>query len=337
MPKNVTIKDIAAQAGVSITLVSFVMNNRIESNGKQKYRVSEATRDRILEVARRLNYQPNAAARTLRRGRALVMGAILSDISNVFYGEIARKLEEIAFQHGYTMLFGSSDESPEKFERIVRSFIDKGVEGFIVVPCEGSESSLRHILNADIPFVVMDRQDMDVPAPKIVLDNVSAMKNAVSMLVNDGYRKIEMISYTMRVSSISGREDGFIASMKELGYSEEQIIIHRLPFESITAGTEVVMPSIIERGVEGLVFATNSLAIAAVKKLFQMGVKVQEDIHLVGFDNSDVYGLFDPPMPHVRQPIDRICTESFNLLKKLIDKELPQESSITVLDSVMVR
>ena len=97
MPKNVTIKDIAAEAGVSIALVSFVMNNRIEADGKQKYRVNENTRQRILEVARRLNYQPNSAARTLRRGRSLVIGVIVSDLSNVFYGEIARQMEDIAY------------------------------------------------------------------------------------------------------------------------------------------------------------------------------------------------------------------------------------------------
>lgn len=114
MPKSVTIKDIAAEAGVSIALVSFVMNNRIGSDGKRKYRVNEATREKILEVARRLNYQPSSAARMLRSGHSKVIGVLLSDISNVFYGEIARQLEEMAFLHGYTVLFGSTDECPDK-------------------------------------------------------------------------------------------------------------------------------------------------------------------------------------------------------------------------------
>lgn len=81
MPKSVTIKDIAAEAGVSIALVSFVMNNRIGSDGKRKYRVNEATREKILEVARRLNYQPSSAARMLRSGHSKVIGVLLSDLS----------------------------------------------------------------------------------------------------------------------------------------------------------------------------------------------------------------------------------------------------------------
>ena len=97
MPKSVTIKDIAAEAGVSIALVSFVMNNRIGSDGKRKYRVNEATREKILEVAGRLNYQPSSAARMLRSGHSKVIGVLLSDISNVFYGEIARSWRKWPF------------------------------------------------------------------------------------------------------------------------------------------------------------------------------------------------------------------------------------------------
>jgi LacI family transcriptional regulator len=336
MPKNVTIKDIAAEADVSIALVSFVMNNRIEADGKQKYRVNKVTREKILEVARKLNYQPNAAARTLRSGRSKVIGAILSDISNVFYGEIARKLVEIAFHHGYTVLFGSTDESPEKLDRIMRSFIDKGVDGFIIVPCEGSDKSIRFIQNLGIPFVIIDRKDMAVEAPKIVLDNKGAMKSAVDILIPKGFRKIEMLSYTMRVSSISDREDGFIEAMEGLGCSKDDINIHRLPFNDIDGATAKLMPGIIERGVEGLVFATNSLAIAAIKTLFSMGVKLQEDIYLVGFDNSDVYDLFDPPIPHVRQPISTICNEALEILFGLMDHGLKQTSSLIVLSGEVV-
>ena len=336
MPKNVTIKDIAAEAGVSIALVSFVMNNRIGEDGKQKYRVNQVTRDRILEVARRLNYQPNAAARTLRSGRSRVIGAVLSDISNVFYGEIAKKLEENAFRKGYTVLFGSTDECAEKLDRVVRSFIDKGVEGFIIVPCEGSEASLRHIRNLNIPLVIMDRKDMDIAVSKVVLDNRSAMEKAVEILTDKGIRKIEMLSYTMRVSSISDREAGFRDKMLELGVCPDEIGIHRIPFENVSEATEQMIPDLIARGVEGLVFATNSLAIAAIKKLFSMGIKMQQDIYLVGFDNSDVYDMFEPQIPHVRQPIEKICGEALARLFNLMEYEEKTADQIVTLDAEVV-
>ena len=336
MPKNVTIKDIAAQAGVSIALVSFVMNNRIEADGKQKYRVNESTRQRILEVARKLNYQPNSAARTLRSGRSMVIGVLLSDISNMFYGEVARQLEEIAFHQGYTVLFGSTDESPEKLDRIARSFLDKGVEGFIIVPCERSEKILRHIYNIGVPLVIMDRKDYDIPAPKVVLDNVKAMKTAVNVLISRGLRRIEMISYTMKVSSIVDREQGFKDRMGEVGFTDNEIRIHHLPFNDILSATDRIIPDIVARKVEGLVFATNSLAIATTKKLSSMGVRIQKDLHLVGFDNSEVYDLFSPAIPHVRQTIEEICRKSMSLLLSLIDNKIRQEHSLVILDGILI-
>lgn len=337
MSKNVTIKDIAAEAGVSIALVSFVMNNRVEADGKQKYRVNENTRQRVLDIARKLNYQPNSAARTLRKGRSLVIGVILSDISNVFYGEIARQMEDIAFKHGYTVLFGSSDESPEKFDRIVRTFLDKGVEGFIVVPCEGAERSLRHVMNVGVPFVIIDRKDIDIPAPKIVLDNEDAMMSAVTILAERGLRKIEMISLDINVSSITGRESGFLNSMRNLGILDDEIRIHRAPFAHVAEFTDKILPDVVNGGAQGLVFATNALAIASIRKLSSMGVRVQKDIHLVGFDNSDVYDLFYPSIPHISQPIDEICSMSFNYLKILMDKEIEQRSKIIYLSGTVVR
>ena len=209
MPKNVTIKDIAAEAGVSIALVSFVMNNRIEADGKHKYRVNENTRRRVLEVARRLNYQPNSAARTLRKGRSLVIGVILSDISNVFYGEIAKQLEELAFKHGYTVLFGSSDESPDRFDKIMRSFIDKGVEGFIVVPCEGSEKSLKYVMDIGIPLVVMDRRNPEIPAPKVVLDNEDAMRQEFEFTQRSVIHKPEEVEFTSKLPPVQKVLDMF--------------------------------------------------------------------------------------------------------------------------------
>lgn len=336
MPKNVTIKDIAAEAGVSIALVSFVMNNRIENDGRQKYRVSASTRDRILEVAKRLNYKPNSAARTLRSGRSMVIGAILSDISNVFYGEIARQFEKIAFHYGYTVLFGSTDERRDKLDRLVHSFMDKGVEGFVIVPCEGSEKSLRYVMDAGIPLVVMDRKDMVLPVPKILLDNKEAMKKAVELLVRKNIKKIEMLSYTMRVSSISDREAGYVESMRAIGCSESDIKIHRLPFDSIDEAADEILPSIVSGGADGLVFATNSLTIAAIKRLLAMNVKVQKDIFLVGFDNSDVYDCFDPPIPYVRQPIGTICRYAIETLVELISSGGRTSDSEIVLESEVV-
>ena len=209
MQKNITIKDIAREAGVSIALVSFVMNNRLEADGKQKYRVSETTKERILEVARRFNYQPSSAARMLRQGRTHVIGVILSDLANIFYGVIAKELENQANLHGYTVLFGSTEEDPERFGRLMRSFMEKDVEGFIVVPSVGSEDHMRALVASGKPFVVIDRYHPDFTVPSVLVDNVDAMCLAVDALRKQGAVKMALVSYAMRISSMTDREKSF--------------------------------------------------------------------------------------------------------------------------------
>ena len=203
--KNVTIRDIAEKAGVSKSLVSFVMNNSIGADGKKRYRVSDVTRERILKVAAEMDYQPNSAARALRKGRSRVIGAILSDMANIFYGIIARELENVAAKHGYTVLFGSTDEDPRKFEQLVRSFIDKDVEGFIIVPCEGSGPSLQYLMKTRYPFVVIDRHHPDFQIPSVLTDNADMVDQALRILGQQDCRNIEMVTYGMRVSSMTDR------------------------------------------------------------------------------------------------------------------------------------
>lgn len=317
--RNVTIRDIAKQAGVSPALVSFVMNNRVEADGKKRYRVSEASRERILRAAAEMNYQPNAAARMLRKGRSRVIGAILSDMANLFYGIIARELENVAAEYGYTVLFGSSDEDPEKFDQLVRSFIDKDVEGFIIVPCAGSAPTMEYLRDTRYPFVVIDRHHPDFQVPSVLMDNRTAMDEAVRMLTGKGCRHIELVTYGMRISSMMDREEQFVRILRERGTAEEDIHIYRLPFDQVREETEAAVDQIIAHGADGLILASNVLSAAVIKALFRRKIRIQKDIRIVGFDYSNIYEVFDPPIPYIQQPLEAISRQAAEYLLRIID------------------
>lgn len=144
MVKRVTIKDVAREAGVSIALVSFVMNrNNRRADGKEAYRVSEDTVARILEIAARLDYHPNSAASSLRSGKTRTIGVVVSDIANRFFSDIVRYIENVAYESGYTVLFASTDEKADKLERMVSVLTNKGVDGLIIASCAGGEQTVR--------------------------------------------------------------------------------------------------------------------------------------------------------------------------------------------------
>ena len=153
MLKPVTIKDIAKEAGVSVALVSFVMNNRLTAEGKPKYRVGEATRQHILEVARRMHYRP--VEKVLRRAiRSLVVGVILPDASAPYYGQFATRLEKLTLTEGCTLLFGYSQEDPVRLERLADLFLSRKVDAMVVVPIPGEKETLEEIRRSGLPCVV---------------------------------------------------------------------------------------------------------------------------------------------------------------------------------------
>ena len=331
MAKNITIKDIAREAGVSIALVSFVMNNRIEADGKQKYRVSPSTRDRILEVAARMNYQPSSAARMLRKGRTHVIGVILSDMGNIFYGTIAKELERVATQKGYTLLFGSSEEDSERFDRLVKSFMEKDVEGFIVVPTVGSGPCMQKLMDSGVPFVVIDRYHPDYNVPTVVTDNSDATRLAVQDLQKQGAKKICMASYAMRISSMTDRENRF---RDLLG---DDAPIFTMGFSTVDADADRVADEIIAGGYDGVIGASNILTVALLKSLMRKGVKVQEDVKIVSFDFSNVYGIFNPPIRYVLQPLSQIASESAEFLFYLIEKKQKGEDISGIKDKIILK
>ncbi len=336
MERKVTIKDIAKEAGVSVSLVSFVMNDSPDKEGRYRYRVNQQTRERIKGIAERMGYMPNTFARGLRGGPTLVVGAVLPDISNPFYGEISRRLEGMCAERGYTLLIGSTDENVENMKRIVNSFMSKMVDGFIIVPCEGGESVLEDVTSRKIPCVIIDRRVEGIPAPRILLDNKAVMRDAVSLLYRaKGIREIEMISYSLRVTSIMEREEGYLEVMKNLGLGSFAKV-HRVDFHDTQSQTMDIMPSIIQRGTKALVFATNSLTISAIKALTSLGATIQKDIFIVGTDNSDVYDIFRPAIPHIEQPLQEICEKAMGSLFSIMDGTAPQEESEELVKGVMV-
>lgn len=336
MEKKVTIKDIARAAGVSPSLVSFVMNDVPDEDGHYRYRVGPATRERIKDLAKRMGYMPNSFARSLRGGSTGVVGAVLPDISNPFYGEISRLLEDMCMRKGYTLLIGSTDEKVENMQTIVNSFLGKMVEGFIIVPCEGSDAILRDVISRSVPCVIMDRRIEGIPAPRVLLDNKAAMRDAVSLLYRGkGLQRIEMMSYSLRVTSIMEREEGYRDVMEDLGLGR-YAKVHRVDFHDISSQTRSLMPSILQGGAQALVFATNSLTVAAIKALSALGVAIQKDMFIVGTDNSDVYDIFRPVIPHIEQPLQEICDKALRALLAIMDGSAPQVEGEELVRGVMV-
>ena len=335
--KKVTIRDVAREAGVSVTLVSFVMNAKMGKDGRLDCPVNPDTAERVLQVAKRLGYRRNNAAASLRSGRSHSIPVIVSDIANPFYAEICRNIENIAYKDGYTVIFASSEESPQKLSHLVETMVGYNVEGLIVAPCLGGEPALARALSIGIPTVLIDRDMPGEEFGRVLIDNVDAGKMATKYLIHQGFGKIEMLTYKSGVTSLTDRETGYGLAMEEAGLKDE-IRIHKIDYEAEAAKKDAidVFRDAARRGVEAFILPTKRIAMYGFNALNVLGLSMPKDFSFVCFDESDVYELNKPVVPHIIQPLSEIAFKSFELLQKMIDNKVTEEEKTSLLNVKLV-
>lgn len=322
---RITIKDIAREAGVSTSLVSFVMNGR-----GREYRVSDHMIAHTQKVATDLNYQPNASARALRSGKTNTIGVIVSDISNPFFSEIVRCIEDLSFEKGWSVLFGSTDENPLKMARLVQAIQNKGVDGWIIVPCMGAEDVLRDLTVSGVPIVILERHFPQLNLPTVCLDNQQAVRMAVEHLFNNGYRNIHLLNYELPIQSLQEREQSYIQTMTNHQLAN-RIQVHRLPFKlpAGTTSTQYIASMLpLLQSAEALICLTARLSIMSLKAFRTAGLRMPQDIGFVGFDANDTFDLIETSVTHIRQRPQEFGNRAFEMLSVLLNHETPDQTLI---------
>jgi len=316
--KRITIRDVAREAGVSVTLVSFVMNAKRDKDGRLDCPVNPETAKRVLSVAQRLGYRRNFAAASLRSGRSNTIAVIPNDISNKFFAGISRCIEEEANKSGYTVFFASSEESADRLTNVIDAVLAHNVDGLIVAPCTNGESALARALDGKVPVVLLDRdiEDLDTVG-KVLLDDVAAGQMATQLLIDNGYRNVEMISYTLGISSLSERENGYRKAMMD-NEVYDKARVHYTTYATAADDIENVIKDAVKRGVDGLFLPTYSLSAQVLTAMKKLGLKTPQDLAIVGFDESDIYSLYETTVSHIVQPLKELGEKSVEVLIDMI-------------------
>ena len=315
MPKRVSLKDIAEQVGVSTALVSYVMN------GKEKEkRVGKEVVKKIRDAALELNYQPNQIARSLRRGSTKTIGLIVADIANPFFGNLARVIEDEAGKLGYTVIFGSSDEDRDKFASVIDILINRQVDGFIIAPAEGTELQIKALIDKRIPLVLTDRYFTGMATNYVVLDNFGASYDAISHLIEKGFRRIGMIAYQSDLIHMQERIRGYVEAMKANNL-ENEIRIEEVRYTHVRGDVENALIKLTdgERKVDALYFATNALTISGLYGITKFSLKIPDELAIIGFDGNEAFDFFYSPLTYIEQPIEEMGKEAVHMLVEQID------------------
>ena len=211
------------------------------------------------------------------------------------------------------------------------------VEGLIVAPCIGAEAALARAVNIGIPTVLIDRNMPGEDFGRVLVDNIDAGKVAAKYLIHQGFGKVEMITYKSGVNSLTDRETGYEMAMEEAGLKDE-VRIHKIEYEAEAAKKDVIeiFRDAAKRGVEAFILPTKRIAMYGFNALNVLGLNLPKDFSFVCFDESDVYELNKPVVPHVIQPLSEIASRSFALLQNMIEGKVSEEEKTSLLKVKLV-
>ena len=332
--QKITIKDVAREAGVSTTLVSRVLNAPLNEQGQPVCAVNAQTATRIMEVVERLGYRPNTAAASLRRKRADRIGVILPDISHPFFASMAREFEKIAVSNGYTVLFGSSGDDAGRIESLAMTFLQDNADGIILIPGIDCKEVVEAIIRRRIPLTLVIR---DIPgleqADRVLTDNAAGTKLALDHLLGQGFRKIEMLSSTLRISNNLDRERQFTLYMEQAGREARVVHCdHKHPEESM----RYILEDAVRRGVDAFYTPNASLPILCFQACRDAGIEMPEQLAVMGYDIGPDYSLLSPSITHISFPMEQVAAEAFRVLVLRMKDFSTEHSNVLIPPKLLV-
>ncbi len=291
-----SIAEIAQICGVSKATVSRVINNNPKG-------VSAETRERVLRAIRELNYRPNALARSIAVSRSNMIGLVVPDVGNLFYPQIIRGVTDYADSKGYAVLVGNSDYNPEREAQQLLSMVDKRVDGIILCSGVSNRDFLLDFRRYNVALGLIGRSfDTSVSNASITGDNVRGGYKSAAYLIRGGHRRIAYVEGNPDVSGSRERLEGYRQAHTAAGlpvYQElllsgeysiqygrlaaDQLLNRKIQFDAITTGSDLI-------------------AIGMVSQLLQRGVRIPEDVELIGFNNTELASAFHPALSTVSKP-----------------------------------
>lgn len=297
-----TLMDVARRANVSHITVSRFFN--------EPEKLTPATRERVLEAVEELNYVPNAAAKTLAQGSSQLLALIVTDLSNSFFSNLARGVEDVSREHGFTIILGNTDENAETEHNYVKLLLAHQVRGVVLAPTSGAVRNLELLRRYRIPLVTVDRELAGVESDVVRGDTYQGMADLVRHMVDHGYRTITFVGGQADLSSLQDRLSGYRDAVHGAGLNEE---VHLGRYDRQT-GIDAVDRMVDEGNIPDAIVAANSKVVVGVfEALRAHGLRVPENVAVGSMDDLEAAAI-DPMLTVAEQPAYEIGRRAMEML-----------------------
>lgn len=328
---SVTIKDIAREAGMSVSAVSLVLNDR-------PCRIADAKRKHIREIARRLNYAPNQAARSLVTKKTRTLALILPDIENTFFASLAKRIEGCCQREGYLLLIASSNDLYDEDRTLLRNITSHGVDGlFLIVSNESYQNNadlLEELRRLPFPYVQVDRIYDDLACDKVLFDNEHGAYIAARHLIESGHTRIGYVANT-RSNNGRARLKGYRSALEEMGLPYDPTLVAEgdYHFDSGYRAAQALLKTDATAA-----FASNDMmALGFLKYLYGLGLRVPDDFSLVSYDNSLSPFALGVELTSVAQNPQQLGEEASRLLTSRLQGSKDPPRTVSLEPELIVR
>ena len=298
LPTSISIKDIARSAKVSHSTVSRALNN--------SPRVKSETVERIRRIAEQSGYRGSAIARSLATRRSMTIGVVVTTIADLFAAGVVSGIETVAGDHGYSVFLANSNADPDREMRVVRTFEERRVDGIIVMASRVGALHIPLLSRMNVPIVPLNNQHPSEFAHSVMIENFSASYEAAKYLVELGHRRIAYI----------GDRNGRQSDTERFGGYRQALDAGNLPFQPElvlygTATPESAMEAVanflnLPEPPTAVFCYDDMTALGAMRQIHAAGLRVPEDISVIGFDDLSIVQFTDPPLTTVRQPMQEM-------------------------------
>lgn len=324
--KRISLADIAESLSISKSTVSFVLNGK----GKQ-FNISPTTQQLILDKAKELNYVPNFFAKGLREGKTQTIGLVLADISNPFYSELSKAIQESLYKQGYSLFIVSTNDDDTMELKLMRDLILRSVDALIIAPCNGIPELKPVLDETPIPVVWVDRIG-DEFADFVGIDNAKEAGKLVGLFTVKP-KKVGIIHpQASGVMTVRLRIDGAKEACQQQGIPFEKLCISDDP----NVADEQIQ-QLLDQGVDSFVSLNNKVALSTITSLKRLKVSIPDQARLISFDDRESFSYFTPAITALRQPIAQIGEETVARLMDRLKESTEQRKHLMMECSFMAR
>lgn len=325
---NPTLRDVARWAEVSITTASRVLSG-------SDHPVAAEVRQRVLKAAEELNFTPNAFARGLSKREFRLIGLLIPDVRDPYFVDIARGTEDLASQHSYMVVLCNTDRDPDKERRYVEALRAMRAGIILTSGVVNRGAHLKDLASHPAPVVVIGRHEL--PGSSVLIDNVQGAIDATSHLIELGHRHIAFLGGPLSSGAAVDRLEGFRRAMEQhnLSVDEDLVVESDFTLEGGAAGLRRLVQS---AQLPRALFAANDLlALGAMREAKQLGLRIPQDLAVVGFNGIAPAAQADPPLTTIHLSLRRIGQIAADLLLQQAKKHPAEYTSVTIRGELVVR